>query len=96
MGIGLCAVGSLIVTVWGVTADETEGAKNLVLGNNHCSPPATAPPRPAFSRPTPTTLPLKSQGNIILIIQCLSMAALLVVQKPVLERLPPTTITAGY
>ena len=90
-GIALCAVGSFIVTVWGVTADETEGASNLVLGE----PP---PPRLRFWLSTTPTLPLLHPivGNIILIIQCLSMAGLLVIQKPVLERLPPTTITAGY
>jgi drug/metabolite transporter (DMT)-like permease len=35
-------------------------------------------------------------GNFILILQCLSMAALLVAQKPMLRRIPPTSLTAAY
>lgn len=66
VGIGFCALGSFVVTAWGVQGDSTEGASNVVL------------------------------GNIILVIQCFSMAALLVTQKRVLERYPPTTTTAGY
>ena len=61
MGIGLCAVGSFIVTVWGVTADETEGASNLVLGR---PPPlfiylsmATLLKVAASPNPSPTTEP---------------------------------------
>jgi len=78
-GVTVCAIGAVVVIVWGVREDPTPTSNDDGEDDDSGSGSGGV-----------------VLGNIILLVQCVSLALLLVFEKPVLERLPPISVTACY